>query len=52
MTFAARILLPSLTLTLTGSPAEMSARVPQQYLWGYDRYKVPAGAPAVPVGTA
>jgi len=31
--------------------AEMEAmvrRFPQQYLWGYNRYKVPSGAPAVP----
>lgn len=31
---------------------EMVRRFPQQYLWGYNRYKVPAGAPAVPAGTA
>jgi KDO2-lipid IV(A) lauroyltransferase len=27
---------------------EMVRRFPQQYLWGYNRYKVPAGAPAAP----
>ncbi|MBV8157234.1 MAG: hypothetical protein JO278_06235, partial [Dyella sp.] len=27
---------------------EMIRRFPQQYLWGYNRYKVPAGAPAIP----
>lgn len=31
---------------------EMVRRFPQQYLWGYNRYKVPTGAPAVPAGTA
>ncbi|CAJ0813708.1 MULTISPECIES: lysophospholipid acyltransferase family protein [Ralstonia] len=31
---------------------EMVRRFPQQYLWGYNRYKVPAGAPAAPTGTA
>ncbi len=29
---------------------EMVKRFPQQYLWGYNRYKVPAGAPAAPAG--
>ncbi|CAJ0853044.1 Lipid A biosynthesis lauroyltransferase [Ralstonia sp. LMG 32965] len=29
---------------------EMVGRFPQQYLWGYNRYKVPAGAPAAPTG--
>jgi len=29
---------------------EMVRRFPQQYLWGYNRYKVPAGAPAAPTG--
>jgi KDO2-lipid IV(A) lauroyltransferase len=27
---------------------EMIRRFPQQYLWGYNRYKVPTGAPVVP----
>jgi len=31
---------------------EMIRRFPQQYLWGYNRYKVPAGAPAIPAAPA
>lgn len=27
---------------------DMVRRFPQQYLWGYNRYKVPSGAPAAP----
>lgn len=30
---------------------EMVRRFPQQYLWGYNRYKVPAAAPAAPTAT-
>ncbi len=30
---------------------EMVRRFPQQYLWGYNRYKVPAGAPSAPTAT-
>ena len=30
---------------------EMVRRFPEQYLWGYNRYKVPAGAPAAPTDT-
>lgn len=54
-----RIRLEPLSEPLTGDPVGDAARVnrdlerlirtcPTQYLWGYNRYKRPAGAPAVP----
>jgi KDO2-lipid IV(A) lauroyltransferase len=54
-----RIHIEPLTAALDGDPAHdaaainrgierMIVRFPAQYLWGYNRYKTPAGAAAAP----